>query len=119
VRALVGLCPFIEPAAFDFPREMANEFAGMLSGVSGSDLLAQWSVLESLSGYFRELASRPLLLVTGDRDELAPPSHFSEIVAALDDVDWIRNPEGDHSFSTCRPWLVETVTDWLVARLGT
>ncbi len=23
------------------------------------------------------------------------------------------HPEGDHSFSTCRPWLVRTVTEWL------
>jgi pimeloyl-ACP methyl ester carboxylesterase len=119
VRALVGLCPFIEPAAFNFPREMAEDFAGMLSGVSGPDLLAQWRDLESLKGHFRTLASRPLLLVTGDRDELAPPSHYSELVAALVDIEWIRNPEGDHSFSTCRPWLAQTVTDWLAARLGT
>jgi pimeloyl-ACP methyl ester carboxylesterase len=119
VRALIGLCPFIEPAAFDFPREMAEEFSGMLSGVSGPNLLAQWQDLESLSGHFHALASRPILLVTGDLDELAPPSHYSEIVAEIPAVEWVRNPEGDHSFSTCRPWLVQTVTDWLTARLGT
>jgi hypothetical protein len=30
----------------------------------------------------------------------------------------IRYSDADHGFSSCRPWLVRTVTDWLVSRLG-
>lgn len=116
--ALVGLCPFIDPRDFDFPREMADEFAGMLAGVCGQDLLDQWQRLEPLAGHFPALTSRPLLLVTGDRDDLSPPSHYAAFVAALPQVQWSRHPKGDHSFSTCRPWLVQTVTEWLVGRLG-
>jgi dipeptidyl aminopeptidase/acylaminoacyl peptidase len=117
-RAVVALCPFIDPREFDFPPEMAEEFAGMLSAVSGHDLLDEWQRLEPLASHFAALASRPLLLVTGDRDELSPPTHYTDFVAALPHVQWARNAEGDHSFSTCRPWLVRTVTEWLEERMG-
>src|SRR4029077_382978 len=33
VRALVALCPVVDPRAFAFPRETAEDFAGMFSGV--------------------------------------------------------------------------------------
>ena len=118
VRALVALCPVVDPKAFDLRREMAEEFAGMLSGVSGEDLLAQWRRLEDLGGHLGALAHRQLLLVTADRDELFPPSHYAAFAAALPGIEWLRHPEGDHAFSACRPWLVESVTDWLAARLG-
>lgn len=115
---LVALSPCIEPRAFEFPRDLAEEFAGMLRGVTGQELLDQWRRLEPLTGSFAALSSRPLLLATGDRDELFPPAHYEDFVAALPQVEWARHPEGDHAFSACRPWLVQTVTDWLVARLG-
>jgi uncharacterized protein len=118
VRAVVAICPVVDPRAFDFGREMADEFAGMLSGVSGADLRAQWQRLPALAGHYGALAGRPLLLVTGDRDELFPPAHYTPLAAALPAADWLRHPEGDHAFSACRPWLVETVTGWLDARLG-
>jgi len=116
VRALVALCPVVDPKAFDFPRKTAEDFAGMLRGVSGEDLLAQWRRLEDLGGHLGALAHRPLLLITADRDELFPPSHYTAFAAALPGIDWLRHPEGDHAFSACRPWLVEAVTDWLGAR---
>jgi hypothetical protein len=115
VGTVVALSPIVEPRAFHFPREMAEEFAGMLSGVSSRDLLEQWHDMESLASHLQALASRPLLLVTGDRDELFPPAHYTELVAALPNLRWARHPDGDHSFSTCRPWLVQEVTDWLAA----
>ena len=118
VRAVAAVCPVVDPAAFAFPREMAEEFAGMLRGVSGAELLAQWQGLEALGGHLGALAARPLLLVTGDGDELFPPAHYTAFTAALPGAAWVRHPDGDHAFSGCRTWLVEVVTDWLVARLG-
>ena len=38
IRAIVGISPLVEPRAFQFPKEMADEFAGMLNGVTGQDL---------------------------------------------------------------------------------
>ncbi len=118
VRALVALCPVIDPGAFAFAPHLAEEFAGMLTGVSGADLLDQWRHLDALDGQVAALAGRPLLLVTGERDELFPPEHYTRFIAALPGAVWARHPQGDHAFSACRPWLVEKVTDWLAAQLG-
>ncbi|MEW6731302.1 MAG: alpha/beta fold hydrolase [Acidobacteriota bacterium] len=118
IRTIVGICPFIDPQAFHFPKDMADEFAGMLNGVTSQDLLEQWKNMPSLLDYLSPLASRALLLVTGDKDDLSPPSHYSDFVTALANVEWIRNQEADHGFSAHRTWLVDTITDWLVAQLG-
>ncbi|HEY0783193.1 MAG TPA: alpha/beta fold hydrolase [Thermoanaerobaculia bacterium] len=118
LAAVVALCPVVVPHDFAFSPELAAEFAGMLHGVSGAELLAQWSGLQPLSRHLAGLRARPLLLVTGDRDELFPPAHYTAFAAALPRLDWRRHPEGDHAFSLCRGWLVDQVTDWLAARLG-
>jgi len=78
----------------------------------------QWAELPSLAGCVSSLASRSLLVVTGDKDELFPPSHYTEFLAALPSARRVRAAEGDHALSTCRPWLVRTVTEWLLETLG-
>lgn len=118
VRAIVGVCPLIDPATFDLSATMAAEFASMLNGVSGPALQEAWRHIPSVAGVVSAAASRPLLLVTGDRDELFPPEHYADFVAGLPAMKWDRAADGDHAFSTCRPWLADTVTNWLVAELG-
>ena len=115
IRAIVGVSPLIEPRAFQFPKEMADEFARMLNGVTGQDLLEQWQALPPLADSLRAFAPRPLLLVTAGKDSIFPPSHYADSLAGIPNIQWIRNEESDHGFSVCRPWLVRTVTDWLVA----
>jgi len=118
IRALVGISPLVEPRAWELPKDMADHFATMLNGVTSRDLLRQWKDVQPLSDRLRSLGSRPLLLVTGDKDDLFPPSHYTGLVTGLPNLQWVRTEEGDHAFSTCRPWLVRTVTDWLVAKCG-
>jgi esterase FrsA len=118
VRAVVALCPAVNPAALTFSGPVAEHFATMLAGISGSDLQALWAGLHPLTEEVALLSDRPLLLVTGDHDELFPPSHYTDFVAALPSAEWRRHPEADHAFCASRPWLVETVTDWLEARFG-
>ena len=36
----------------------------------------------------------------------------------FENVDVISRQDADHSFSTCRRWLVKAVTDWLGSRLN-
>lgn len=115
IRAIVGVSPLIDPRAFQFPREMADAFAGMLNGVTGQDLREQWQALPPLEDSLRAFAPRPLLLVTADKDSIFPPSHYSDSAALFTNIKWIRNEDGDHGFSSSRPWLVRIVTDWLVA----
>jgi dipeptidyl aminopeptidase/acylaminoacyl peptidase len=118
IRAIVGVTPLVEPRTFELTAAVAGEFASMLNGVRGEDLLEQWAELPSLTDRIPSLTSRSILLVTGDRDELFPPSHYTEFLAALPEGRWERAEEGDHALSTCRPWLVRTVTEWLLETLG-
>jgi uncharacterized protein len=115
IRAIVGVSPLIEPRAFQFSEEMADEFAGMLNGITGQGLREQWRSLSSLADSLRAFAPRPILLIAADEDPIFPPSHYADSIARLANVQLISNEESDHGFSDCRPWLARTVTDWLVA----
>jgi pimeloyl-ACP methyl ester carboxylesterase len=119
IRAIVGVSPLIEPRAFQFSREMADEFAEMLNGVSGQDLQEQWQALSPLTDSLRAFAPRPLLLITAGKDNIFPPSPYADSIGVLPNVQLAHNEESDHGFSACRPWLVRTVTDWLVKGFGT
>ncbi len=118
IRAIVGISPLIEPRAFQFPKDMADEFAGMLNGVNGQDLREQWKNLLPLSDSLSAFAPRPLLLVTAGKDSIFPSSDYTDSIAGFPNIQWVENEESDHGFSAFRPWLVETVTDWLVVKLG-
>jgi pimeloyl-ACP methyl ester carboxylesterase len=118
IRAIVGVSPVVEPRAFRFPKEMADEFAGMLQGVTGQDLLGHWDGMTSLVDSMRTFAPRRILLVAAENDNIFPPSHYVGSIAGFPHVELIRNTESDHGFSACRSWLVQTVSNWLVATLG-
>ncbi len=119
IRAIVGVSPLIEPRAFQFPREMSDEFAEMLNGVTGQELREQWQALPPLTDSLRAFAPRPLLLVTAGKDNIFPPSPYADSIVVLPNIQLVHNEESDHGFSACRPWLVRTVTDWLVEGFGT
>jgi ketosteroid isomerase-like protein/pimeloyl-ACP methyl ester carboxylesterase len=118
VRAIAGVSPLIEPRAFQFPEEMAGEFARMLSGVTGRDLREQWQAMPSLSNALQAFAPRPVLLVTAGRDTIFPPAHYSETITGSPNIQLIENEESDHGFSASRAWLTQTVADWLIAEFG-
>ena len=118
IAAMVGISPVIAPRAFGFPQGMAEHFAAMLTGVTGRDLLEQWNALTSLSDPPHAFAPRPILLVAAETDDIFPPSDYAESIAGMPNIELIRNKAADHGFSSYRPWLVRTVTDWLSARLG-
>jgi uncharacterized protein len=113
VRGVVALSPVIVPSAFRFPESMAEEFAAMLNGVTGLDLVKQWEALEPLSGALEALAPRPLLLIAAEKDGIFPPRQYEGAIGKRANIRFIRHPESDHGFSTCRRWLVKTVTDFL------
>lgn len=118
IRANVGISPVIDPGAFHFPSDMADEFAAMLNGVAGRDLVEQWLQLAPLFAALAAFAPRPILLVAAEKDDIFPPSQYADSISLYPNVDLVRNEEADHGFSTCRTWLVRTVVDWLLARLG-
>lgn len=118
ISAMIGISPVVNPAAFHFSQELAQEFAEMLSGVTGPELIDQWNALPSLSASMQLLKGRPILMITADQDTLFPPSHYTEFMAENPEVEWVRNKDADHSFSTSRTWLVQRISEWLLKKFG-
>lgn len=118
IRAIANISPLVEPRAFAFPQQMADAFAAMLHGVTGADLRRQWDALESLQDSVRAFAPRPHLLIAAEKDDIFPPSQFADSLGGIPGLRLVRNQESDHGFSACRPWLVRTLTQWLIAALG-
>jgi len=116
-RAIVSLCPLLESLNTRLGRAVFDEFASMLNGITGAEAEAQWYALPPITTFTTPLAGRPILLVTGDQDELFPPEHSANLRAALPHIQWRRFAEGDHSFSLCRPALVQAVVNWLTHHL--
>lgn len=118
IRAVASMCPIIDANAFRLSQHMADEFAPLLKDVAPPDLMEQWNDVVSLAGKVNGLKGRPVLLVTTDADELLPPAHYEPFVRELPHVQWVRTENADHAFSSCRPWLVDTVTGWVTKALA-
>jgi uncharacterized protein len=119
IAAIVGVSPVIDPTAFRFPAEMAAAFADMLTGVTGADLVRQWQALPPLWEAIEAVGPRPVLLVAAGNDEIFPMADYAAGIAAYSHVRCIERAGSDHGFSSCRPWLVATVCDWLAETVGT
>jgi len=92
---------------------MAIEFAGMLQGVTSTQLKTQWDSLTPITRMVDKLRNRRILLVTGDQDDFFRTSHYDQFLKEMPEVKWMRFSAGDHFFSACRKQLVGTVTKWL------
>ena len=91
----------------------------MLKGATGKELKEQWDTIRPIQSMKADLDLRgPKLLITGDLDQLFPPTHFESLVSTLDNLTWIRVAQGDHVFSTCRSEVVKINVDWLLETLG-
>jgi valacyclovir hydrolase len=56
----------------------------------------------------------PVLLLSGDKDEIAPPELISKLATKLPNVEVMTVADGGHSFHEDRPeWFIQTVSDWL------
>ena len=118
LRWLVPICPLSEPALAPLSAADAADYAAMLNGVTPAQLQAQWAALAPLPGLAPQLAGRPTLLVTAERDELFAPAHYAGLLAALPDMAHAQVAGADHSFSAQRAELVHTVTNWLAGALA-
>ncbi len=94
---------------------MAHEFAEMLNGVTGQDLVDQWNRLGPLIDSMRAFAPRRILLIGATKDTIFPPSQYSASIKELSHIELVQHDESDHGFSEQRAWLVRTATDWLSA----
>jgi pimeloyl-ACP methyl ester carboxylesterase len=116
-KALVSICPLVDPTKVMLPMEMLGDFAEMLNGITAHELKSQWEALPQALSVARGVACPHLLLVSGEKDELFPPAHHRPIVEAMPWITWERIPDADHNFSLRRKQLVNVVLRWLKARL--
>ena len=112
-KAVVAICPLIDPTTAPLPQDLAEEFAQMLQGTTAKELVKEWDNLTPLEKVSDGLRGRRVLLITADLDELFPPSHYESFVKGLPSLKWKRMTDADHSFCSCRSELVERVVRWL------
>lgn len=117
-RAVVALCPLLDPVAAPLSPATFDEWASMLNGVSGSELEAQWLALPAIQTMAERLTNRPILLLTGARDVIFPHSHYPPFLAAVPTVEWRVFANADHGFSLRRREMVENTVDWLLGHVG-
>jgi len=116
-RALVPICPLLDPATAPLSDADAADFASMLAGVTPAALKAEYAGLAPISALAPQLAGRPTLLVTAERDELFAPTHYAGLLAALPGLTHRQIAGADHSFSGQRTELVSLVVGWLRQQL--
>jgi alpha/beta superfamily hydrolase len=112
-KALVSICPLVEPAAAPLSDANAADYASMLAGVTPAQLQAQWAALTPIRKLAPQLAGRPTLLVTAECDELFAPAHYAGLLGALPGLTHRQITRADHSFSAQRRELVAMVVGWL------
>jgi dipeptidyl aminopeptidase/acylaminoacyl peptidase len=75
-KSIVALCPLTSPDRNPIPLEVWNEFTDMMHGISGEQLKSQYEELSPIETMAEQLRSRPVLVLTGARDEHFPPGHY-------------------------------------------
>lgn len=117
-QAVVALCPLLSPIRAPLSTEMFAEFAGMLNGVTSKQLQGQWQALPPVASKVNQLHNRPVLILTGEKDDVFPPQHYLPLREAVPTVKWYEFPDGDHALSLCRQEAVRRTVDWLVLLMG-
>jgi pimeloyl-ACP methyl ester carboxylesterase/ribosomal protein S18 acetylase RimI-like enzyme len=113
LRAVVSMNPLVDPNTRPLADAEAADFVSMLNGITPADVQAQYLALTPLPLVAGKLAGRPTLLLTGDADELFPPSHIQPLADAMPFAEWRRIPGASHTFDDHRPVMVRMVIDWL------
>jgi uncharacterized protein len=118
IRAVVGISPVIEPRAFSFrpkwPPSLPPCCTASPVRISSTNGMRSRRSRPRCSAF----SPRPVLLVASEQDDIFPPLQYAAVVAPFANLQLVTHPDADHSFSAYRPWLVHTVTDWLLNRLA-
>ena len=117
-QVIVGLCPLISAKRNPIPLEVWSEFTTMLHGISGEQLKSEYDELLPIESMAEQLRNRPVLVLTGGKDEHFPRNHYLPLVDSVPTIEWHEFQDGDHSLSLCRQETVRRTVDWLVTHLG-
>jgi GNAT superfamily N-acetyltransferase/alpha/beta superfamily hydrolase len=113
LRAIVSMNPLVDPQTQPLDDETFAGFASMLNGITPDEVRAQWQALTPAYHLAPRLAGRPVLLFTGDLDELFPPYHIQPLAGSMPFAEWSRLAGASHMFTDHRREMVKTVVDWL------
>lgn len=113
VAGIIAISPVIIPADFKFPEEMAEQFAQMLHGISGSELISEWRGLRSLETQIAGYLPRPLCIIAAGADPIFPSAAYEGVLSKYPEIVFIEKEDADHSFSKSRTWLVKNTVKWL------
>jgi hypothetical protein len=117
-RAVVAICPLISPGRAPLSPAVFAQFSEMLHGITGADLKAQYDSLPPIEASASDLASLPILMLTGGQDDVFPHAHYPPLLEILPTIEWQELSEGDHAMSLCRTRTVSLSTHWLISHLG-
>lgn len=117
-RAVVALCPMLSPIRAPLSLEMFAEFARMLHNVTGRQLQGLWRDLPPVESQADQLRNRPVLILTGEKDDVFPPHHYPPLKEAVPTIEWHEFSDGDHALSLCRQEAVRRSVDWLITHVG-
>jgi uncharacterized protein len=117
-KVMVALCPLLSSQRAPLTSQDFEEWAGMLAGINGPELQAQYAALPPVESVAERLRNRPVLLLTGRQDTYFPPDHYPPFADAVPTIEWKEFEDGDHGFSLCRQEVVRFSVKWLVSQLG-
>ncbi|NJN43563.1 MAG: alpha/beta fold hydrolase [Anaerolineae bacterium] len=117
-RAVAALCAVTDPRMFPLNDPgYAQFFTPWLSGITPEELSEQWRDLgEEFSplAQAKKISPRPLLIVHAETDESVSVEHSHALFEnSLEPTDIHIHPDANHAFTWHRPWLRETVLNWL------
>jgi pimeloyl-ACP methyl ester carboxylesterase len=117
-RALISICPMVDPRLRLRTLEDVADYARMLNGITPGELIQQLAALTPLQILAPALAGRRALLVSGSQDEFFPPDHMRLLAEAQPEIEWLTIDGADHGFTHHRRALVTTVVTWLQRAVG-
>jgi pimeloyl-ACP methyl ester carboxylesterase len=117
-RAIVALCPLLSTSRAPLAQGDFDEFAQMLDGITGRELKSQYAALPPVEAEAERLRDRPVLILTGRKDEVFSPDHYAPLKEAVPTIEWHEYEDGDHFLSLCRREAADLTVSWLVSHLG-
>lgn len=123
VRQAVVYGAVCDPRQFTWTTEIIEaNYTPWLPGYDAEAFLADWAALDASmtpTEQVKRISPRPLLIIHGDNDEVIPVFQADGLYRNADQsvTKLVIHPEAGHSFQWQRPWLIETIWQWLQDRV--
>ncbi|MDR3672531.1 MAG: alpha/beta fold hydrolase [Holophaga sp.] len=118
VKAVAVVAAAADPASLPFTDlAAAAEVTDFVQGLTPEGFIAQWRALDQAPQALAQagrIAPRPLLIVHGAQDATVPVAQARALRERAGEPCRLEiHPQANHSFTRHRPWLRNTLLDWL------